>query len=87
MSTSSSRLIAFISVYKPSPGLKPYLPRVILFHFASEWTISSVAPPIQGASKLTGRSTPLRLSLRPVSGRTNNGAEILCKLSAEIISC
>ena len=32
---------------------------------------------MHGASKLTGRSTPFRLSLRPVSGRTNSGADIL----------
>ena len=76
MSSSSSFLIAFISVYKPLPTGKPYFLSAILFHLASECTISASLWRY-GTSKLTGVSTPFKLSFVPVSGKTNNGDDTL----------
>ncbi len=65
-----------MSVYRPVPGLNPYLPRAILFHLARDWTTSTSNSLIPFSVNLTVRSTPLRLSFNPVLGSTNSGAEI-----------
>ena len=51
------------------------------FHLArlcTTWALS----PAAGTSKLTGRSTPLKSSFRPVAGSTNSGADTRFKFSA-----
>ena len=85
LSSSSSFLIAFISAYIPSYTGILYLFIAILFHFAKDWTISAFLF-INGTTKLTGVSTPLKLSLLPVSGRTKRGEETLKRLNSLLSS-
>ena len=50
-------------------------------NYTNEQSISTIMRLYDLQNKPKSTPTP------SVSGRTNNGAEILCKLSAEIISC
>jgi len=45
--------MAFMSVYSPSPRLKPYSANAARFHLARDWTISAL-PPTALTVKLTG---------------------------------
>jgi len=44
--------------------------------------VQDTCPPMPLTSKLTGLSTPLRLSFSPVSGLTNNGSDTLARFSS-----
>ena len=79
---SSSGLMAFISVYKPKPGLKDRSARAILFHFARDWTISILFSPIFFTGNDTGLSIPFRSSFIPLPDSTNNGDVTLLSLRA-----
>lgn len=75
-STISSFLIAFISVYNHFHTGNQYFHKAILFHFASEWTISNFS---RDFSNDTHFSVPLKSSCNQVSDLTNNGAQTLIK--------
>ena len=66
--------MAFISVYRPSPGWNWYRFRARRFHLAREWTTTAVSFTPR-MSKDTGRSTPFRSSFRPEEAATNRGAD------------
>ena len=73
--------MAFISVYIPSFTGTSYFFIAVLFHFASECTISAFLFK-NGTVNETGVSTQFKLSLVPVSGRTNSGDDTLSRFNS-----